>query len=145
LRRLLLRFAPRLFLRFLGPTNAEFGEGCEELATRWLVASGARVLGRRVATPEAEIDVVARLRDDLLCVEVKGMRTAREPDELRYRPGGRLDRERLQAQRRAGRWLARRLEHGKLQGGRVDLCEVFVRPDGAVLIEYHRDLREPLR
>jgi Holliday junction resolvase-like predicted endonuclease len=140
----LLRFAPQLFLRYCRPSNAELGEVCEELAARWLADSGAHILGRRVKASEAEIDVVVRVGETLVCVEVKGMRTDREPRELRFRPGGRLDRERLHAQQRAGRWLARRLQRGALQGGRVDVCEVFVRSGGTVRIEHHGDLREPL-
>ena len=149
----LLRRAPRLFLRWLEPDPRALGQLGEELAARYLVDRGWRLLGRRLATPYAEIDLVARRAGNLVCVEVKSARSAALPRpkggegrlDLRWRPGLRLDRRRLERQRRAGRYLARHLVHGPCQGGRVDLIEVFLTPgSGRVRVIHHADLERPL-
>ena len=154
LRSLLIERAPSLFLRLCTPGERELGRVGEELAARALRRAGWRLLGRRLATPAAEIDLVARDGDELVCVEVKTGRLPVLPrtrtsvpsrrTELRWRPGGRLDRRRLERQRRAARWLARTLGGGCGRRARVDLIEVLVRPRGRVELVHHRDLAAPL-
>ena len=53
--------APRLFLRLARPDKDELGRIGEELAARELAGRGWRILGRRLATPVGEVDVVAGL------------------------------------------------------------------------------------
>lgn len=157
---------PTLFLRLARTDSAELGLAGEELAARALKRAGWKLLARRLVTPHGEVDVVASGGGLLVCVEVK---TGRLPDlprprgeqfevaagagipaaHLRWRPGLRLDRERLERQRRAGRWLARRLGGdargpAKLVGGRVDLIEILVPARaGRPVLVHHADLRRP--
>lgn len=145
-------------MRLARPSTAELGLLGEELAARALRRAGWRLLGRRLATPFGEIDLVAAGAGQLVCVEVKAGLLHSPPgspgspprSHLRWRPGLRLDAGRLARQRRAGRWLARRLPRhlggGALTGGRVDLVEVLVvrQPPGWELC-HHVDLARPLR
>jgi predicted RecB family endonuclease len=139
-RTVLARHAPRLFVRFAAPTTAELGLTGEELAANALRRKGWRLLGRRVATPFAEIDIVAKVGAELVCIEVKAGRFPTLPirsgasasegaplSGIRFRPGARLARSRIARQRQAGRYLARHLAYGQLTGGRVDLVEVAFR------------------
>jgi len=48
----------------------------ELLAAAVYVTTGHRILGRRVATPPAEVDLVCRRGSDLVVVEVKRRRSA---------------------------------------------------------------------
>lgn len=146
-RDLLVRRAPRLFLRFATPDREELGRLGEELAARALAARGWRIVGRRLQTPWAEIDVVAVEADELVCVEVKAGRLRGEG--LRHRPGLRVDRERLARLAGAGRWLARRglgaVDGVRRCGGRVDLLEVILRGSPPRLeIQHHPRLLTPL-
>lgn len=54
------------------------GRGAEALAALWLMAKGWRVLGFRLKTAEAEIDLLARRGRILAVVEVKRRRTLDE-------------------------------------------------------------------
>lgn len=116
-----LAVAPRAVLALgrLGPE--ELGLLGEELAARALAGSGWRVLGRRIATPAGEVDVVARRADLLVAVEVKTGRMG-DPGSP-WRPALRLDGTRLASQRHAARWLAACLGAAR---SRVDLVEVRV-------------------
>lgn len=152
LRSALLRFVPALFLRVLSPRGDELGECGEELAARYLRGLGWRLLGRRLPTPDGEIDIVAEERGELVCVEVKtgrvpgpiGGRGVRSP-ALRWRPGMRLGARTLAHQRRAGCFLARTLGPRRLRGGRVDLIEVAVHEGGRRFeITHHRALQRPI-
>ncbi len=88
-----------------------------------------------------EVDLVALEDDTLVCVEVKtALGDSRDP---RYRPGRRVDRKRIERQRRAARFLAERLST-PVRYRRFDLIEVWV--DGErkrSRIELHRDLMRP--
>jgi putative endonuclease len=70
-RSLLLARAPRWFVRWCTLDDRELGEWGEELAARYLRARGCRILGRRLETAFAEIDIVALERGSIVCVEVK--------------------------------------------------------------------------
>ncbi len=165
-RRWAIALVPTLFLRLARADSAELGLAGEELAARALRRAGWKLLARRMVTPHGEVDVVTSGGGLLVCVEVK---TGRLPDlpapraeqpgavagsalcsaRLRWRPGLRLDHERLERQRRAGLWLARRLEgssrgSARLVGGRVDLIEVLVPArSGRPILIHHEDLRQP--
>ena len=156
LRRCCLRWMPHLFLRLFQASTAELGECGEHIAARHLKRLGWQLLGRRLMTPHGEIDVVARDGSELVCVEVKTGRpvplprlrgvSPSVPSSPTWRPGCHFDRRSLERQRRAGRWLASRMEKGSLGGGRVDLIEVVVRGarKNAPEILHHPRLRAPL-
>lgn len=141
---------PRLVLRFgpgaAGLSDDELGRLGEALAARALARSGWRLLGRRLRTPHGEIDLVAAMGGELVCVEVKtGRRRGSAASGLRFRPGVRLDARRLARHRRAGRWLAGRLGGPRLRGGRVDLVEVLVHGSPVRWeVIHHRDVERPL-
>ncbi|MFT5478978.1 MAG: putative endonuclease, partial [Planctomycetota bacterium] len=151
-RALWLRFAPRTFLRWGNPSTAELGLAGEELGARWLVSRGWRVVARRQRTPMAEIDLVARMGDQLVCVEVKTGRIRgrsragpADPAALAWRPGERLSARSLARQRRAGEYLARAWGREKLRGGRVDLIEVLLESGRTTpSIVHHPRLSEPI-
>ena len=101
-RSLLLRVAPRLFLRLCTATRAELGRAGEELAARNLARDGWRILGRRVGGIGAEVDLWAVRADELAVVEVKTARLRRRRTrsrrvtwDLRWRPGHSLGRRQL--------------------------------------------------
>lgn len=131
---------PRLALRWLRLDRAELGLAGEALAAAALLRAGWTLTGRRVHTPQAEVDLVARAPGLVVCVEVK---TGRTPDRgpVRWLPGHRLDHRRLARQQRAARWLAARLG---VPGARVDLIEVQVDPRGRPDLRHHEDLHHPL-
>lgn len=142
---LAIALAPRAVLALPRLDGRELGLIGEELAARALAAAGWRILGRRVATPAGEVDLVARLGGLLTAVEVKAGRTRRLPVDARdacrpFRPAGRVDARRLAGQRRAARWLA--ACHG-LDSARVDVVEVWVRGLRARTLHLV-DVREPL-
>ncbi len=140
LRRIWLARFPRLFLTLCRASTAELGECGEELAARALRRAGRPVLGRRLNTPQGEVDVLTAIGDQLICLEVKSGRPS-----PRWRPGQRLDAARLRDQRHAGRWLAARLPDGPWQAGRVDLCEVLMTGRrGSCLLLWHEDIETPL-
>ncbi|MBK7644060.1 MAG: YraN family protein [Planctomycetes bacterium] len=140
----MIRHAPALFARWCEPDSAELGELGEELAARHLRAQGWELLGRRLRTSAGEVDLLARERGQLVCVEVKTSRavpvprprgvdpalarTNDQPGE-RWRPAqaGRLA--------RAARLVAR--EHGAADA-RVDLVEVVLEPHRARVELRHR-------
>lgn len=130
---------PSWFVRWFEPTDRELGMLGEEVAARHLVREGFEILGRRIRTSAGEIDVLARERGELVCVEVKTARVAPIPrargsmplQGTRWRPGARYSAERI----------ARHVH-----AGRADLIEVFL--DLArrrFRIEHHRRLERPLR
>ena len=99
------------------------GVGCigEELAARWLRARGLRILGRNVAAPEGELDLLAIEGDDVVVVEVKtGWRPAWAPENSRWRPALRLREVSTARRSRAAARLGRRMG----RRARVDLVEV---------------------
>ncbi len=51
--------------------NQQIGAWGEGAAANWLAERGCEVIARNVRTPYGEIDIVARLRDVTLFVEVK--------------------------------------------------------------------------
>ncbi len=149
-RRLVARLSPAIFVRIFTPTDPELGALGEEIAARHLRARGLAILGRRVASPLGEIDVLARDGRTTVCVEVKSGRVApklrrkgqpRELD-LRWRPGLRFDRERLTRLERC----ARAVEARWSSPTRVDLVEVLLDVDARrFVVLHHANPREPLR
>lgn len=89
------------------------GRGAEVLAALWLMATGWRVLGFRLATDQGEIDLLARRGRVLAVVEVKRRRTLAEALDA----VGPRQRERLRAAAAA------------LAGRRTDLAGLAVRLD----------------
>ncbi len=114
-------FFPRFALRWLELDRSELGLAGEALAARALLRAGWRLVGRRVRTPLAEVDLVAEAPGLLVCVEVKTSRV--RGSVSRWRPGVRLDARTLARQRGAARWLAARSGADR---ARVDLVEVEV-------------------
>ncbi len=115
-RRTWLRHAPRSFCLHAQPTRQELGRAGEELAARALLRRGFVLLGRRVHTPHAEVDVWAQRGGISWILEVKTGRCARllhprRPPtwDLRWRPGGSLDHEQRQRLMAAARYLGKRL------------------------------------
>lgn len=100
-RRALLHAAPRVFLWACPEAaTAEVGLAGEELVARALLRDGRVIEGRRVRTPWGELDVLARDRSGLVCIEVKTARrspmprirgAAPVPLGPRDRPGARVD------------------------------------------------------
>lgn len=136
IRRALGRLAPRLFVRYARPSRAELGLAGEELAARWLARRGWRLRGRRVNTPQGEVDLWAEREEKSWVIEVKTGRLRWLPPihgapspprwDLRWRPGQRIDRGQLRRLFRAARHLGRGC--GRSSG--VLLVEVLVSPDG---------------
>lgn len=64
--------------RARGERGRRDGRAAEWLAAAWLLLRGWRVIGMRVRTPGAEIDLLAARRGVLAVVEVKRRRTMAE-------------------------------------------------------------------
>lgn len=134
LRRAFLHAAPRAFLRSCpGATTAELGLVGEELVARALVRTGHAVEGRRVRTPWGELDVLARDRTGLVCIEVKTAQRAPMPRirgaapiplDSRDRPGARVDARGHDRLERIAAGLGRR----RNQTARCEVWEVLVGP-----------------
>ena len=58
-----------------GGKAREAGRAAEVVAALWLMAKGWRILGYRLQTPQAEIDILARRGSVLAVVEVKSRPT----------------------------------------------------------------------
>jgi hypothetical protein len=149
-----IEFAPQWALRFWTLSNPELGRAGENLSARALHGAGWRILGRRMTTPHGEVDLVMAGAGQLVCVEVKAGRVrhwpvadGRVPTDWNPlgRPGRRMDWNRLCAQQRAGHWLARHLERGRLEGGRVDLVELLLDSRGSRhALVHHARCQAPL-
>jgi putative endonuclease len=143
LMRIAIPLAPRAVLWLARPGGEELGLIGEELAARALAAAGWRLLGRRVATPAGEVDVVARSGRLLIAVEVKAGRMprftvealeprgcqrddvpARPGAEPRWRPADRVDAASIARQGQAARWLAACLgaSHARVDVVEVQIC-----------------------
>ena len=96
------------------------GRRAEWVAALLLMAKGYRILGMRLRTPQAEIDLAVLRGAVLAIVEVKQRRTIEEA-LLAVNPA---QRERL---RRAGRALASRLSRNKPVVVRLDLVALAPR------------------
>jgi hypothetical protein len=141
----LLRRCPHVFARACEPDARELGQLGEELATRALLRAGFVVEGRRVRTPHAEIDILAR--DDrartLVVVEVKTARfepipaprgTSLDLARARYRNDGRLGCAQANRLQRAADWIG----HRRRMPARVDLVEVWLGRGGrSVHVQHH--------
>ena len=146
LRAALLRAFPRLFARIFTPDTRELGLLGEEWAVRALLAEGFVILGRRVRTQSAEVDVVARDRTELVVVEVKTTRyeplpiprgSGLDPRPAPFRDSGRLGAVQAARLLRAARSMC---AQSRLSP-RVDLVEVFQNVhSGAVEIEHRRGI-----
>jgi putative endonuclease len=80
------------------------GRLAEELAARYLAASGLAILERNVRLPGGELDLVAREGDEIVFVEVRSRRRG-----SRYAPEATIDRaKRDRLARAADAWLSRR-------------------------------------
>lgn len=95
------------------------GHRGEGLASLMLRMKGYRIIGRRVATPAGEIDIIATRRGRLAFVEVK-LRASRAAAEACV-----SNNQRRRVHRAADLWLARHPVYGKMELG-FDL--VFVLP-----------------
>ena len=148
--RLACRWTPSwaLRLRALGLCELDrdaLGRIGEAIAARALRRAGWRVVGRRLRTPLAELDLVVSAPGWLVAVEVKTGGRALGPGS--WRPGHRLDHRPLARQERAAAWLAARLRG---RGGtdsapawRVDLIEIEIAEGGKVFLHHWPDLRQP--
>ncbi len=108
----------------------------EDFARGELERAGWRTIGRRVATPCGEIDLVMSRGDELACVEVKTSNVrapvteaSRDgPPRERWRPGSRFRAKNVLRQERAARFVARELRwRGSVE---VALLEVWIEPGG---------------
>jgi len=97
------------------------GRRAEVVAALWLMAKGYRILGFRLKTPQAEIDLLAQRGGVLAVVEVKRRMTLLNALEA----VGHDQRQRL---RRAGAAIAAR--RASLQGATVRLDLVALAPGG---------------
>ena len=96
-----MKAAARPWRRRLGALARSGGRRAEWVALIWLMLKGWRILGFRLKTPQAEIDILALRGPVLAVVEVK----SRASLEAALEAVGPDQRERL---RRAGRTLAAR-------------------------------------
>lgn len=113
--------------RVRGGRARQDGRWAEVVAAAWLMAKGWRILGFRLKTREAEIDLLARRGGVLAVVEVKSRATL----EAALAAVTADQRERL---RRAGSALAAR---------RPDLCGLAVRLDMVALAPGRRPRHIP--
>lgn len=149
LRKRLAALSPALFVRVFAPSDPELGALGEEVAARHVRARGYAIVGRRVNGALGEIDVLARDRSTLVCIEVKSGRIAPLPRrrgdqrtlDLRWRPGLRLDRAQLARLHRSARAISRQTG----QPARVDLVEVLLDVEARRwIVLHHPDRRRPL-
>lgn len=143
LRAAVLRVSPRAFARIFTPDSRELGQLGEDRAVRALLERGFVILGRRVRTPFAEVDVLARDGDDLVCVEVKTARFEPIPvpkgSGIPTRPARFRDHGRLSAAQSARLMrAASALCAGRGLRPRVDLIEVFQNTRSGVIEVEHR-------
>lgn len=129
---MLARLCPRWVLRYAHDSEL-VGRAGEVLAGRFLRRQGYRVLFRRLVTEEAEIDLVCRKGERLVCVEVKTGRIGAS-----FRPGMRISRRAIDRLWNA----ARALETRYRRPTSVDLVEVD--RSGPPTFVHHREVREPL-
>jgi putative endonuclease len=121
------RAALREARRRRGTAGRDAGRFAEVIAAAWLMAKGWRILGFRLKTRAAEIDLLARRGEVLAVVEVKRRSTVEQalaavtPDQA-----ARL--------RRAGAAIA---------AGRPDLARLFVRLDMVALAPGRRPRHIP--
>lgn len=98
------------------------GHAAEWIAAAWLMLKGYRLLGFRLKTPGAEIDILAQKADVLAVVEVKRRATPEAAEAaltLRQRERLRLAGERLLRQRPGLKGLRLRLDTVTLAPGRI--------------------------
>jgi putative endonuclease len=89
--------------------HIELGRRGEDAACALLAARGFEVLGRRVRTPFAEVDVVARRAGELWCCEVK---SSLDIGALAcFEPGNRFHFEARARQEQAARMIAQSIGH----------------------------------
>ncbi|MFM8820848.1 MAG: YraN family protein [Phenylobacterium sp.] len=109
-----MRAAARPWRRRLGALARTGGRRAEWIALVWLMLKGWRILGFRLKTPQAEIDILALRGAVLAVVEVK----SRASLEAALEAVGADQRERL---RRAGQALAARRPDLAGKAVRLDL------------------------
>ncbi|MAG63069.1 hypothetical protein CMO84_06050 [Candidatus Woesearchaeota archaeon] len=138
-RKWLLGVAPGLVLTLAARQGSRadplLGRAGEAFAANYMRRRGARILGQRVRTPEAELDLVAQAGDQLLVIEVKTGRSrglASLPEDLvpiaGQGPGRRLSPEQVQRLHESARWLGYR-SRGR-STVEVLLAEIFADPKG---------------
>jgi putative endonuclease len=112
------------------------GEIAEELVARRMDAAGWEIVERNARTRYGEIDIVARVGDTLVFVEVKGARegTSFGPEK----PILAIDRRKQQRVRRlATAWMAERRDQPRYDEIRFDAVGVTLdRNDRAVDVDY---------
>jgi putative endonuclease len=109
--------------RAWGRRNHRAGLAAEEAVARLYEAAGAEVLARRWRAPEGEIDLIVRLPEALVFVEVKAGRAALSRDCITEAQWSRLE-------AAAVRYM---VDH-QTGGATVHFDAAFVGPDGAVEI-----------
>ena len=109
-----MRVAARPWRRRLGARARTHGRRAEWIALAWLMLKGWRILGFRLKTPQAEIDILALRGQVLAVVEVK----SRASLEAALEAVSADQRERL---RRAGQTLAARRPDLAGRSVRLDL------------------------
>ena len=109
-------------MRFAKPTTAELGECGEAFAAAHISSLGWRLLGRRVRTAHAELDLVALDDQVLVAIEVK---TGRGTLHARRAPREHLGRRTLLRQAKALRDIR------PLGPCRIDLVEILILKDGS--------------
>ena len=138
--------APLWALRHACPDDATLGRLGERLVARTLARQGYRLLGQRLVTREAELDLCALEpagQAGLVVIEVKTGRLAVTPEAFAasdgWRPGHRFRYDDVERVRRAARRLGTRMQ----TTWRVDLIEVLVFPDQVRML-HHVDVDDAL-
>ena len=107
----------------------QLGAEGEEAAVRFLRKLGAKIIERNLRSPVGEIDIIARLKKQLLFVEVKT-----RSNQLYGTPAEAVGHRKQQQIIRTAQWYLQR-GHGKNLQPRFDVVSVLLR-SGELEIEY---------
>ncbi|HLC76415.1 MAG TPA: YraN family protein [Candidatus Peribacterales bacterium] len=108
-------------LSSMAESHIETGKRGEDCAAAYLTLRGYRILQRNIRTQAGEIDLIARLGDTIIFVEVKA--NARTHDA--FAPSIRVDQKKLNRLSAAAElWLELERERGADLSGRIDVIGV---------------------
>ena len=114
-----------------------FGDAGEDLAARFLIGQGYKIIGRNVRVGHFELDIVARDREELVFAEV---RTRRENPVAA--PEDTVGRDKLQKLIRAASLYTQKINYGGFW--RIDLIAVTSCKNGELKLEHIKDITEPI-
>jgi len=114
-------------------SHIKTGKQGEDCAVAYLILRGYRILQRNIKTKAGEIDLIARIEDLIIFVEVKANARAHES----FAPSVRVDHKKLTRLKAAAElWLESQWERGAELCGRIDVIGVC---DGKV-VEHFEDV-----